>query len=211
MLRWLVNLLHIISQIKSTYILHQKVAAETLIQSYSNLYHQDFTILRYGIHMAQEREVEPFSQYLLGWQWKVSLLQFKEMKQAHRKFIYIEDIALSNVAALSPDAKNQVINLEGPRNISVKEVADTVNELFNGDVEINYVEARPGDYAGKVVSNDKSKNLLSWEPLVDFKEGAKIFLDWYKKIHHEEEKCSSFAILFLVSFFGTLYVFTPYD
>ena len=39
---------------------------------------------------------------------------------AHRKFIYVEDIALGNVAALSPDAKNQVINLEGPRNISVK-------------------------------------------------------------------------------------------
>jgi len=85
------------------------------------------------------------------------------------------------VAALSSKAVNQVINLEGPRNISVKEVADTVNDLFNGSVEINYVEARPGDYAGKIVSNDKSKSLLDWEPKIDFQEGAKRFVDWYRK------------------------------
>ena len=100
---------------------------------------------------------------------------------AHRKFIYVEDLADGNVAALSSEGKNQVINLEGPRNISVKEVAETVNILFDGKVEINYVEARPGDYAGKIVSNDKSKELLNWEPQVDFKEGAFKFLEWYKK------------------------------
>ena len=99
---------------------------------------------------------------------------------AHRKFIYVEDIAEGNVAALKSEAKNQVINLEGPRNISVKEVADTVNDLFDGKVQIDYVEARPGDYAGKVVSNEKGKKLLGWEPKVDFKEGAKSFVDWYK-------------------------------
>ena len=92
----------------------------------------------------------------------------------------MEDIALGNVAALQDSAKNQVINLEGPRNITVKEVAETVKDLFNGDVEIKYVEARPGDYAGKVVSNDKGKNLLGWEPEIDFKEGAKRFFEWYK-------------------------------
>ena len=74
---------------------------------------------------------------------------------------------------------NEVINLEGPRNISVKEVADTVNKLFDGNVDINYVDARPGDYAGKIVSNEKSKNLINWEPKVDFKDGSKRFLEWY--------------------------------
>ena len=50
--------------------------------------------------------------------WKERGLIFMENKpltiqgdgSAHRKFIYVEDIALGNVAALQDSAKNQVIN-----------------------------------------------------------------------------------------------------
>ena len=42
----------------------------------------------------------------------------------------MEDIADGNVAALSEKALNQVINLEGPRNISVREVAETVRDIY---------------------------------------------------------------------------------
>ena len=98
---------------------------------------------------------------------------------AHRKFIYVEDLANGNLAALDSKAKNQIINLEGPRNITVKEVAETVKDLFEGKVDIIYVEARPGDYAGKIVSNSKAKKIIGWEPKIDFKEGSKNYFDWY--------------------------------
>jgi len=158
-----------------------KVAAETLIQSYSNLYNQEFTILRYGIPYgprARGGTVLPIFVRLAA---EGKPLTIQGDGSSHRKFIYVEDLARGNVAALDSKATNEVINLEGPRNISVKEVADTVNEMFGGTVEISYVEARPGDYVGKVVSNDKGKALLDWEPKVDFREGAKRFIEWYKK------------------------------
>ena len=157
-----------------------KVAAETLIQSYSNLYIQDFTILRYGIPYGPRARGGTVLPIFVRLATEGKPLTIQGDGSAHRKFIYVEDIAEGNVAALKSEAKNQVINLEGPRNISVKEVADTVNDLFDGKVQIDYVEARPGDYAGKVVSNEKGKKLLGWEPKVDFKEGAKSFVDWYK-------------------------------
>jgi len=125
-----------------------KVAAETLIQSYSNLYDQDFTILRYGIPYGPRARGGTVLPIFVKLAMENKPLTIQGDGSAHRKFIYVEDIAHGNVAALSSKAKNQVINLEGPRNISVKEVADTVNELFGGKVKINYVEARPGDYKG---------------------------------------------------------------
>tara|TARA_B100001250_G_scaffold413855_1_gene449491 strand:+ start:8745 stop:9653 length:909 start_codon:yes stop_codon:yes gene_type:complete len=158
-----------------------KVAAETLIQSYSNLYNQKFTILRYGIPYgprARGGTVLPIFVRLAA---EGKPLTIQGDGSAHRKFIYVEDLARGNVAALDSKAVNEVINLEGPRNISVKEVADTVNDLFDGKVEIIYVEARPGDYAGKEVSNDKANLVLNWKPRVGFKEGAKNFIDWYSK------------------------------
>ena len=59
-------------------------------------------------------------------------------------------------------------------------MAEVVNDLFNGQVEINYVEARPGDYQGKEVSNEKAKKLIGWVPEVDFLEGSKNYYEWYK-------------------------------
>lgn len=158
-----------------------KVAAETLIQSYNNLYDQNFTILRYGIPYGPRARGGTVLPIFVRLATEGKPLTIQGDGSAHRKFIYVEDLARGNVAALSPNAINEVINLEGPRNISVKEVADTVNEIFDGKVEINYVEARPGDYAGKVVSNKKGKKLIGWEPEVDFGEGAKTFVEWYKK------------------------------
>jgi len=52
-----------------------------------------------------------------------------------------------------------------------------------GDVKIEYKEARPGDYEGKIVSSDKAKRELGWQPrvdIVDIEEGIKRYIDWYK-------------------------------
>ena len=120
-----------------------KVAAESLIQSYSELYDQDFTILRYGIPYgprARGGTVLPIFVRLAS---EGKPLTIQGDGSAHRKFIYVEDIARANALAISDNACNEVLNLEGPRNISVKEVADIVNDLFDGKVEINYVDARP--------------------------------------------------------------------
>ena len=45
------------------------------------------------------------------------------------------------------------------------------------------MDARPGDYEGKEASNDKIKRLLNWEPKVDFQEGMKNTIDWFKSIY----------------------------
>ena len=157
-----------------------KVAAEVLIQSYNHLYGQEFTILRYGIPYGPRARGGTILPIFIRLAMEGKPLTIQGDGLAHRKFIYVEYLADGNVAALKEAAKDQVINLEGPRNITVKEVAETVNDLFDVNVEIVYVEARPGDYAGKVVSNNKSKIILGWEPRVDFKEGARRYLEWYK-------------------------------
>ena len=69
--------------------------------------------------------------------------------------------------------------MEGLRPVSIKEIAETIRKLV-GDVKIEYKEARPGDYEGKIVSSDKAKRELGWQPRVDIEEGIKRYIDWYK-------------------------------
>jgi nucleoside-diphosphate-sugar epimerase len=70
--------------------------------------------------------------------------------------------------------------LEGRRPITVKEVAETTKELI-GDAEIEYKEKRPGDFEGEVVSAEKAKRELGWEPRMDFEEGMREYIEWYKE------------------------------
>jgi len=50
-----------------------------------------------------------------------------------------------------------------------------------GDVAIEYKEARPGDYGGAIVSAAKAKKELGWQPRVDFEEGVRRYIEWYKQ------------------------------
>src|SRR3972149_4294382 len=94
--------------------------------------------------------------------------------------LYVEDLAEGNVAALQDAAANQTYNLEGMRPITIKEVAETVKKLVSS-VQIEYKEARAGDYAGKTVSADKALRELGWKPKTDFEEGMKRYIAWYRE------------------------------
>ena len=157
-----------------------KIAAELYCQSYKRLYDQDFTILRYGIPYGPRARggtvVAIFVRRALNGE---PLTIFGDGSQ-YRNFIYVADLAEGNVAVLKDIAKNKMYNLEGLRPITVKEVAETVKKLI-GDVEIEYKEERPGDFEGKKVSAEKAKKELGWEPKVDFEEGVRRYVEWYKR------------------------------
>ncbi len=156
-----------------------KIASELYIHDYSHLYGVPFTILRYGIPYgprARSGTVIPiFIRKALAGE---PLTIFGDGLQ-YRNFIYVEDLARGNVAALADVGENQTYNLEGPRPISVKEVAETIRKLL-GDVKIEYKPPRPGDYRGKDVSSRKAKRDLGWEPEVEFEEGMRRYVEWFK-------------------------------
>lgn len=157
-----------------------KIAAELYCQSYQRLYGQNFTILRYGIPYGPRARggtvVAIFVKKALNGE---SLTIFGDGSQ-YRNFIYVVDLAEGNVAALKDVAENKTYNLEGKRPITVREVAETVKKLI-GDVEIEYKVERPGDFEGKIVSAEKAKRELGWEPKVDFEEGVGRYVEWYEE------------------------------
>jgi len=93
----------------------------------------------------------------------------------------VVDLAKGNVAALQPTAKNQIYNLEGIRPVTIKEVAETISRIIDG-VRIEYREARPGDFKGRIAANDKALKQLGWKPTVDLEEGVRKYVEWYRQV-----------------------------
>ena len=169
----------VISKTKHVYTA-SKVAAELYCHAYQRLYGQNFTILRYGIPYGPRARGATVIALFVKKALNGEPLTIAGDGSQYRNFIYVEDLAEGNVAALKAAAVNQTYNLEGLRPVTIKEIAETVKKLV-GDVAIEYKEARPGDYGGAIVSAAKAKKELGWQPRVDFEEGVRRYIEWYKQ------------------------------
>ena len=156
-----------------------KVAAEMACVAYQKLYGIETTILRYGIPYGPRARMGTVLATFVARALKKQPIVIQGDGSAWRRFVYVEDLALGNVAALKPEAANQIINLEGVEKVSVRQVADKVKASFP-DAEVRYIEARSGDLDAKLVSGAKAKKLLGWEPTVGFDEGAESYIRWVK-------------------------------
>lgn len=156
-----------------------KVAAEMACVAYQKLYGIETTILRYGIPYGPRARMGTVLATFVARALKKQPIVIQGDGSAWRRFVYVEDLALGNVAALKPEAANQIINLEGVEKVSVRQVADKVKASFP-DAEVRYIEARSGDLDAKLVSGAKAKKLLGWEPTVGFDQGAESYIQWVK-------------------------------
>jgi len=159
-----------------------KIASEALIHNYHQLYGAPpFTILRYGIpygpRMRDELVISIFVRKAL----KGEPLTIMGSGNQYRNFIYIDDLIRGHILAMEEKAINQTYNLEGPRPITIREIAETIRGILGSQVEIRYEpDNRPGDFKGKVASYEKAKRELGWEPQIDFEEGMRRYIEWYR-------------------------------
>lgn len=164
-----------------------KLAGEYYCQAYSQLYGVEITILRYGIPYgprARDEAVIPiFARKALNGE----PLTIAGDGSQFRKFIYVEDLAEGNVLALKSVAKNRIYNLDGKEKVTIKQIAETIKKIL-GDVKIEYIPARPGDFSGKEVLSNLAKEELGWEPKVSFEEGVRKYIEWYKEREERREK-----------------------
>ena len=163
-----------------------KLTGEYYCRSYSELYSLDTTILRYGIPYgprARDGAVIPiFVKKALNGE----PLTVAGDGSQFRKFIYVEDLAEGNVLALKSIAKNKTYNLDGIEKITIKQIAETIQKII-GNVKIEYVPARTGDFSGKEVSSERAKEELGWVPKTSFNEGLKKYIDWYIQCERKRE------------------------
>ena len=154
-----------------------KLAGELYCRSYAELYGLDCTILRFGIPYgprARPAAVVPaFVEKALAGE----PLTIAGDGSQGRRFVYVEDLADGVVRALAPVAVNRTYNLAGEETTTIRGIAETVREQL-GDVRIETVPARAGDFSGKEVSIARAREELGWRPTTTFAEGVRRYIAW---------------------------------
>jgi UDP-glucose 4-epimerase len=158
-----------------------KMACEMLCHNYHELYGVPFTVLRYGIPYGPRMREELLIPVFLKKALSGEALTVAGRGDQYRKFVYVRDMADAHLLAMSPVAENETYNIEGSRKVTVLEVAERIRDLVGDHVEIQFVPERPGDFRGKEVAADKAKSALGWEPGIDFEDGMRLTVDWFRQ------------------------------
>lgn len=158
-----------------------KMAAEMICHNYHQLYQVPFTVLRYGIpygpRMREELLIPIFLKKALNGQ----ALTVSGKGEQYRNFVYVRDMAEVHVLAMKDAAANQTYNLEGRRKVTVLEVAEGLKKLVGDQVKIEFTPERPGDFGGKEISAEKARRDLGWQPSVEFEDGLKRTVEWFRQ------------------------------
>lgn len=157
-----------------------KMAAEMICHNYHQLYQVPFTVLRYGIPYGPRMREELLIPIFLKKALSGEPLTVSGKGEQYRNFIYVRDMAEAHVLAMKDAAVNQTYNLEGRRKITVLEVAEGLKKLVGDQVKIEFTPARPGDFGGKEISAEKARRELGWQPSVEFEDGLRRTVEWFR-------------------------------
>jgi len=99
-----------------------------------------------------------------------------------RDFTYIDNIVHANLlAARAPQTKGQMINAACGDVITINEIIGLINDYLGKDVKPKYVPQRKGDIKHSLADISMAKQVIGFEPVVDFHAGLKKAIDWYRE------------------------------
>ncbi|MCD6229028.1 MAG: SDR family oxidoreductase [Candidatus Omnitrophica bacterium] len=98
-----------------------------------------------------------------------------------RDFTYIDNVVEANLLALvKPNIGGEVFNIADGTSKSVNFLLDTLKEITGKNIAPVYLPPRPGDVRKTHASIEKAKSLLGWRPKIDFYQGLKLTVEWFK-------------------------------
>ena len=102
-----------------------------------------------------------------------------------RDFTYIDNVVAGNLlAAAAPAVKvsGQMMNLATGARITLNQTFAILKDLTGYEGKPAYADGRAGDIKDSLADISRAKMLLGYEPKVDFREGLRRTVEWYKTL-----------------------------
>ncbi len=100
--------------------------------------------------------------------------------EQRKDYVYVEDVARANVLALN-HGDNEIFCIGAGNPVSVNEIYALLAKITNYKPEITRAPKRPGDIYLSYFTYSKAERILGWKPSVNFEEGVKATVDYFRK------------------------------
>ncbi|MCB9072118.1 MAG: SDR family oxidoreductase [Bdellovibrionaceae bacterium] len=155
---------------------------EAITMAYHRLHKVNTCIARifntYGSRMRPEdgRVIPNFFSQAVS---KQSLSIYGDGKQT-RSLCFVSDL-VAGLYALMQSTSHEPTNLGNPREMTILELADTINKITGNTAPHKFLPLPPDDPKQRCPSIDRAKTTLGWEPKVGLEEGLKHTLEYFNQ------------------------------
>ena len=165
-----------------------KLAGEYYMKSFYRCYGLETVSLRYfNIFGPRQDPTSPYSGVLAKFITQMLDRQaptiFGDGTQS-RDFTYIENVISANLlAAKAPasEAAGRVFNVATGTRVDLNETFNLLKKLTGYQGKVNYGPERAGDVKHSLADLSHTQRHLGYRPLVDFAEGLRRTVEWYKE------------------------------
>lgn len=169
------SMLHPISPYAST-----KISGELMGHVYSHLYGIRFTALRFftvfGPRQRPDLAIHAFSKKMMNQQ----PIQMFGDGSTRRDYTYVADIVQGVLQALQYDRTSfEIFNLGNCRTISLQEMIESLEDVFQVKAIIERKPEQPGDVPQTFADIEKAVRLLGYQPSTSFRDGLIQFKNWF--------------------------------
>lgn len=161
-----------------------KVMLEGLLRSYYSMYQLPYVAMRYFNVYGPRMDLHgKYTEVLIRWMDRIDAGQapliLGDGKQT-MDFVYIDDVARSNVLALLSDAEDEVFNVASGTETSLNDLAAALLKVMGSSLEPEYGPERAvNPVPRRLADTSKAQRLLSFKAQVSVEDGLARLVDWW--------------------------------
>jgi UDP-glucose 4-epimerase len=163
-----------------------KAAGEQYAAVWHRLYGVQTVGLRY-FNVFGPRQ-DPTSEYavviprFIMWGLQKRPLEIHGDGHQSRDFTYIDNVVEANcLAAQAPEASGQAFNVGCGARVSLLQIVERLEQLLGYELTRRHAPTRAGDVPHTLADIDRAKRVLGYSPLVEFDEGLRRTLDYFRR------------------------------
>ncbi len=163
-----------------------KMANELMCRSFYHMYNLNFTALRYfNIYGPRMDTYGKYTEVLV--RWYHCIREGKEPLiygdgQQTMDFIYIEDVVRASMMALKADANNEVFNIAGGKETSLKELCHLLLDVMGSNLKPKYVslpeDRKKVEVTRRWADVSKAEKMIGFQARVNLRDGLKRLVQW---------------------------------
>ncbi len=166
-----------------------KLSAELYCQAFAATYGLETVALRYfNIYGPRQDPNSPYSAviplFITAMLAGRQPLVYGDGRQS-RDFCYVGNVVQANLLAADADAaaaSGRVMNVGNGRSVDLLALVDALNRLLGTRLSPRHEPPRIGDVRESMADITLARTLLGYEPAVDFAEGLRLSIDYYRAI-----------------------------
>ncbi|MCS6795526.1 MAG: NAD-dependent epimerase/dehydratase family protein [Raineya sp.] len=161
-----------------------KLWGEQLFRNYKFMYGLDYVALRYFNVYGPRMDTDgKYTEVMIKW-----LDCIRDNRQplifgdgsTTMDFVYVQDVAKANVAALLADISDEAFNIGSQRETSLKELLEILLKVNSSNLQPKFMpENTINPVKRRLADISKAKKLLNFTPTITLEEGLKKLSEWY--------------------------------